>query len=338
MTTQGKTEKNRNAILKVLQGTSESLSSGKLMRQLQLLGHDLSSRTVRLYLAGLDREGLTRNFGKRGRKITPRGLKELSAVKAYEKVGFMAAKIDQLTYNMTFDLEQRRGTIVVNLSLLPLDQLKTCAALIKQVFQAGFAMGQLVALFEPGSRVGEFTVPEDRVGIGTVCSITLNGVLLAHGIPTNARFGGLLEIQDRQPRRFVELIAYEGTTIVPLEIFIRTGMTDYIGATESGHGRIGAGFREIPGDSRNQVLELAKKLDEAGLGGIMMVGWPGQPLLDIPVSEGRAGAVVIGGLNPIAILEEHGLRIESRAMALLLDYQQLFPYQQLDQRIKALSA
>ena len=47
----------------------------------------------------------------------------------------------------------------------------------------------------------------------------------------------------------------------------------------------------------------------------MKIGWPGQPLLDIPVSEGRCGALVIGGLNPVAIIEENGNRVLARAMS-----------------------
>jgi len=332
-TTREKTEKKRLAILRILHASGDCLSSSKLTQQLQAFGHDVSGRTVRLYLIELDREGLTKNFGKRGRRITPRGSKELAAVHAFEKVGFMAARIDQLTYNMTFDLEQKSGTVIINVSMLPLDKLKRSAALIRKVFKAGYAMGHLMALFEPGTRVGDQTVPEGCAGIGTVCSITLNGVLLAHGIPANSRYGGLMEIQNGLPRRFVELISYEGTTLAPLEIFIRAGMTDYIGATETGHGRIGVGFREIPADSRSKVVAIARRLEDAGLGGFLTIGWPGLPLLDIPVSEGRVGVVVIGGLNPIAILEESGIRANSRALSTLIDYRTLFPYQDLEQRI-----
>jgi repressor of nif and glnA expression len=334
LTMREKTEKKRLAILRILQETNNCLSSSKLTRQLQAMGHEVSGRTIRLYLLELDREGLTENHGKRGRQITERGIKELSAVKVYEKIGIMAAKIDQLSYNMTFDIVKKSGTVIVNISILPIDKLYQSTPLIKKVFAADYAMGQLLIIFPPGEKVGEHTVPQGYVGIGTVCSVTLNGVLLAHGIPTNSRFGGLLELQDKKPTRFVELIHYEGTTIDPLEVFIRTGMTDYIGATETGNGRIGVGFREIPADSRNKVIEIADQLKEIGLGGFLAIGWPGQPLLDIPVSEGRAGAVVIGGLNPIAILEEHGLKLHSRAMAALVDYQSLFPYQELDTRIR----
>jgi repressor of nif and glnA expression len=163
-------------------------------------------------------------------------------------------------------------------------------------------MGRLITLYGPGEAAGELLVPDGQVGIGTVCSITVNGALLAHGIPTFSRFGGLIEIEDRKPTRFVAIINYDGTSLDPLEIFIKSGMTDYLGATENGNGRIGASFREIPAASRQRVMELAGKLTEVGLGGFMEIGMPGQPLMEIPIEESRIGAVVIGGLNPVAIL------------------------------------
>jgi len=66
------------------------------------------------------------------------------------------------------------------------------------------------------------------------------------------------------------------------------------------------------------------------------VGWPGQPLFEIPVPEGRVGIVVIGGLNPVAILEETGTRINSRAMAGLVEYERLFHYNEMGARLKGL--
>lgn len=67
-----------------------------------------------------------------------------------------------------------------------------------------------------------------------------------------------------------------------------------------------------------------------------MVGWPGQSLLEIPVSEGRVGAIVIGGLNPVAILEETGIRIKSRALAGIVEYEKLFHYKEMPERIRKL--
>jgi repressor of nif and glnA expression len=135
----------------------------------------------------------------------------------------------------------------------------------------------------------------------------------------------------------VEIIKYDGSSLDPLEVFIRSGMTDYVGATETGNGRIGVGFREVPADSRESVLALRQKLEEVGLGGLLMVGWPGQPLLEIPVTEGRVGAVVIGGLNPAAILEEKGIKVKSRALAGMVEYEKLFHYREMEERTKSIS-
>ena len=234
---------------------------------------------------------------------------------------------------MDFDLGRREGTVVVNVSLLERGQLPEAIPKMARVFAAKLGVGRLAALFGPGERVGDVAVPEGKVGVGTVCSITFNGVLLRHGIPVSSRFGGLLELRALKPTRFVELIHYEGTTLDPLEVFIRSGMTDYKGAVETGNGLVGASFREVPGNSRERVLGIARGMEEAGLGVVIDVGWPGRPLFDIPVSEGRLGVVVMGGLNPVAILEETGMRVrQTGALAGLVDYRRLIPYEQMAER------
>ncbi len=323
----------RLAILHVLKSQDESINSAQITEALVDQGYEVSQRTVRLDLHELDEAGLTNNCGRRGRHITKEGLIELSASQALARVGFLSAKIDQMTYGMDFDLALRKGTVVVNTTLAKREQLAQCIDQVCGVFEKGHAMGNLVALIEPGERIGDMTVPDDTVGFCSVCSITLNGVLLKHGVPTHSRFGGLLELRDSRATRFVEMINYDGTSIDPLEIFIRSGMTDYVGAVTSGNGRIGASFREVPGDARSLVIDLAKRLDEVGLGGFMTIGQPGRDLLDIPVDEGRAGAIVIGGLNPMAILEENGIRVVSRALSGLLEFNRLFHFKELPSRL-----
>ncbi len=330
-----KAEKRRLAILRILLESDHPVSSGKINERLESMGYDISERTVRYYLTAMDKEGLTENLGKRGRRLTAKGRAELQTARVIEKVGFLAAKIDQMTYRMSFDMREKSGTVVINLSILDRSLLAAAVPLVTRVFEAGYSMGTMMGLFHAGERVGGIVIPDDAVGVATVCSITLNGVLLDHGIPTNSRFGGLLELTDRKPSRFVEIITYEGTSIDPLEVFIRSGMTDYVGATSTGNGRIGVGFREVPADSREKVIELAHKLEDVGLGGFLTIGWPGQPLLEIPVSEGRIGAIVIGGLNPAAILEEKDIHVQSRALASLADYELLFPYTELPKRASA---
>ena len=329
-----KTDRKEFVILRMLKSAEAPVSSSKIMENLKAMGQEFSERTVRYYFQILDEKGLTESHGKKGRVITELGLKKLDRANVFDKVGFLGAKIDELTYRMSFDLHKRSGTVITNVSFIENGMLSRVAPLICQVYEAGYSMGTMMALFKSGERVGGLIVPDGMTGLGTICSITLNGVLLAHGIPTQSIFGGLLELRNHQPTRFIEIIKYDGTSIDPLEVFIRSGMTDYAGAIRNGNGRIGVGFREVPADSRENVLALSETLKDVGLGGIMLVGWPGQPLLEIPVAEGRAGVVVIGGLNPVAILEETGTKILSRALAGMVEYEQLFHYQEMADRIK----
>jgi repressor of nif and glnA expression len=332
-----KIEKKRLAILKILKKAKKPLGSLKITEQLLAMGYELSERTARFYLLTMDKEGLTENFGKKGRRITEHGLKELNTARAFEKVGFLSGKIDQMTYQMSFDLARKEGTVVFNLSILERRQLKPAIPLMCRVFTENYAMGHLMTLFNSNEKVSDVTIPEGKIGIGTVCSITLNGVLLQYGIPCQSRFGGLLEIQDKKPKRFVEIINYDGTSLDPLEVFIRSGMTDFTSITENGNARIGASFREVPSESRDKVLEIAHELEKIGLGGLLAVGWPGQTLLEIPVNEGMIGMIVIGGLNPVAVLEERGINVRFKALAGLADYRKLFHYQEIEKRISYLN-
>jgi repressor of nif and glnA expression len=66
----------------------------------------------------------------------------------------------------------------------------------------------------------------------------------------------------------------------------------------------------------------------------MEIGRSGQAVLGLQPSEGRLGSVVIGGLNPIAILEEEGQRVYSFALAGLLEYSRLFHFEELPRRLR----
>jgi repressor of nif and glnA expression len=327
---------NYSAILKALRDDPQPQSAVKIAAVLGGSGYDLSERSVRLYLNDMEERGLIRQLGKRGSVITEAGTEDLRTSQLWQRVGFLSAKIDQMTYAMDFDLPTRSGRVVVNSSLVAPGDLLSCIEDVGMVFAKGYAMGTRVCLLAPGETIGESVIPAGKIGFCTVCSITLNGVLLKHGIPTRSRFGGLLQVRDYLPERFVEIIDYEGTSIDPLEIFIRSGMTDYLGAIQRGCGRIGASFREVPSGSREMVVMLAERLTEIGLGAFMEIGQGGRPVLDIPVSEGRTGAIVVGGLNPISVIHERGFSSQSRALSGLLEFTRLFSYEDLPQRLKAM--
>jgi len=317
------------SILQILQEHDKPLGSALIALKLHKFGIDMSERTVRHYLQQMDHDGLTKNFAKKGRMITPKGVNELGSAFVFEEVGLVAAKIDTLTYQMDFSLQKSVGSIILNLTTFHKQYLYSAFKQIESVFQAKLGMGRYMTIGYPGTTIGNIKINTDKVAVGTVCSVTINGILLKKGIYTTSRFGGLLEISKGEPLRFIEIINYDGTSIDPLEIFIKGGMTSVKNVILTGNGKIGASFREFPSIAFNKVEKIKKRLDEIGLGGILMIGRPGQPLLDVPVSKGRTGMIVAGGLNPIAAVEETGISTENTAMKLFFDFNKMVPYTEI---------
>jgi len=322
------------SILKVLSDVEKPMGGTRIAKRLQEFGFDLSQRMVRNYLQRMDKEGLTQNFGRKGRRITPKGEEELQSSFVIERVGFVASKIDNLTYQMDFSLRKKKGKIILNISSIDIRDIDEAMHLVQLAFRAGLGMGRFVVLGFPGSKVGNGIIEGGKVAVSTVCSVTINGILLNEGIHTTSRFGGLLELVDGRPFRFTEIINYDGSSIDPLEIFIKGSMTSVREAVLTGNGKIGASFREVPSMGMPRIEMIRKRLDSVGLGGIMMIGKPGRPLLDIPVSEGRVGMIVAGGLNPIAAVEESGITTENVAMGSLFEFEQLIPFWELNNAVK----
>ncbi|MCK5201209.1 MAG: DUF128 domain-containing protein, partial [Spirochaetales bacterium] len=259
---------------------------------------------------------------------------EVSRARVVDKVGLINSKIDYFSYKMNFDLTKKTGTVVINISFIPLKDMIAAIDLLLPAFESGFSMGNLIGLYLPGDVAGSDVVPDGYIGIGTVCSFTLNGVLAGKGIPVRSVFGGLLEIEKGKPSRFIEIIKYDGTSIDPLEVFIKSGMTNETGAANVGDGRIGANFLEVPGAARDEVVAIGNAMKKAGLGTFLTLGWPGHSVLQIPINWGRMGGIVIGGLNPIAVLEESGIKIISKAVSGLVEYESLFPVSEIADRYK----
>ncbi|MFO7820877.1 MAG: NrpR regulatory domain-containing protein, partial [Lentisphaeria bacterium] len=287
--------KQKVAILRVLRDAGAAVSSAEIAREIQANGFNLSPRTVRLYLQRLEEEGLVKH-AKRGRSggrcISRKGIEEIADAGALDRLGFTAAKVDRLAWEMDYSVTNRKGCVVLNITLIDAANLPHACREMTAVFRAGLGMGERVALVPAGDQIGDIVVPSKKVAIGTVCSVTVNGVLLNHRVNAASRFGAVLELQGGVPTRFTDLISYDGSTLDPLEIFIRARLTEVHNAAVLGNGRIGVSFREIPTPAVKVLREVRHELDEAGLGSILLVGKPNQPLLDFPVREGRTGFVV----------------------------------------------
>jgi repressor of nif and glnA expression len=317
------------SILKVLSESSEPLGSITIARELERHGIFLSERAVRYHLRITDERGYTQPLGRDGRMLTPQGHEELSMALAPEQVGFILDKLELLAFHTTFDPQKRTGQLPVNTSLIDKDKFKKALAAMRDVFKAGICVSELVATASEGEKLGSVVIPRGKIGLATVCSVVINGVLLKAGVPIESRFGGVLEIKDSKPRRFVAIINYAGTSLDPSEQYIRAGMTNVSEAASTGNGKILANFREIPAPSRAIVDEKVAMLKEVGINGVYALGNTSEPTCQITVGLNRVGMVLLGGLNPVAVAVESGIEAENIAESGLIDFQQLQSFWQL---------
>jgi HTH-type transcriptional regulator, global nitrogen regulator NrpRI len=317
------------AILKVLSESSEPLGSATIARDLERYGISLTERGVRYILKLADEKGYTHSLGRGGRMITTQGLQELTAALAPERVGFVLEKLELLAFQTTFDPDRKNGRLPINTSLISKGLFKKAVSVMAPAFKAGICVSDLVATAREGQKLGSVVVPEGKVGLATVCSAVVNGVLLKAGVPVESKFGGVLEVRQSQPSRFVAIINYSGTSLDPSEQYIRAKMTSVSNVIETGSGRLLANFREMPAQSRALAEERIGRLKAAGIGGVYALGNTSEPLCQIPVGLNRVGMVLLGGLNPVTVAVEAGIEIDNIAESGLVDFGQLVSFREL---------
>ena len=323
------TERKIISILKILSESSEPVGSITIARELERRGIFLSERAVRYHLRIADERGYTQPEGRDGRTITKVGLDEVREALAPEQLGSIREKLEMLAFQTTFDPQKRTGQLSINTSLIDNKNFTAALSAMKAAFKAGLCVSHLVCMASEGEKLGSVIIPSGKIGLATVCSVVMNGVLLKAGVPTEYRFGGLLEVRNSKPRRFAAIIDYAGTSLDPSEQFIRAKMTSVSQAAQTGNGKILGVFRTIPAPARETFEEKLALLREAGINSVYAVGNTSEPLCQIPVSLNRIGIVQLGGLNAIAAAVEAGIEIENIAESGLIDYHQLVSFWQL---------
>jgi len=322
-------------ILRILHEAGGPLGSRILARKMQDRGFAPSERAIRYHLKLMDERGVTRLVDKRdGRMITARGIEELGEARVRDKVGLAISRIEILAFRTTFNPETGDGLLPINISFFPTDSFPSAMRIMRPVFESGFTVSNLVAVAHAGQYLGDVIVPAGKIGFATVCSIVVNGVLLKHGIPMDSKFGGILQVKNRIPLRFSELIHYSGSSLDPSEVFIRGKMTSVRSAIEKGEGMILANFRVIPAPCHALTCDLLAKMGKAGINGVLVKGKISEPVCQVPVDVNKVGMILIGGLNPVACAQEAGLDVENQAMSTVMSYGALQPFDELMKNTK----
>jgi len=317
------------SILKILSENSRPLGSTTIARRLKYDGVSLGERGVRYHLKIADLRGYTQLIGREGRIITPEGRQEIKEAFATQQLGFVRERLKALAFQTTFDPEKRTGKLPINTSLIKKSEFNKAISAMEAAFKAGICVSDLVTVVKEGEKLGSVIVPDGQIGIATVCSVVVNGVLLRGGVSCDYRFGGVLQIRNSRPKRFVGIIEYAGTSLDPSEQFIRAKMTSVNEVVKTGNGKILGVFRTIPALAREIAEEKIALLQEAGIGGIYTLGSTSESLYEIPVEPNRIGMVQLSGLNPIAAAHEAGIEIESIAESGLINFEELQSFKQI---------
>jgi global nitrogen regulator NrpRII len=232
---------------------------------------------------------------------------------------FVNHRIEEYATQVTFNPREGTGLVVYNLSLVRDEDLEYTISIFKDAYKAGICASGLVRFVPGGETAGEYKVPEGRTACITMCSSTLDGLLMKRGVPINPIGGGVVEIERRVPRRFIHIILYEYTTVDPLQVLNSQDITSITDVMRRGSGTILANIRECHMEAESLIGEVLDDLSGSSFTGVLDVGLPNTPALGVMVNPQYLGIVAVGGTNPMAAVKEGGVLVQTLAMKGLMD-------------------
>jgi repressor of nif and glnA expression len=236
---------------------------------------------------------------------------------------FTNHRIEEYELQVTYHPEENSGKIIYNLSLIKTEDLEVALSILKEAHRTGITISDRVKIAGAGEVVGDYLVPGGCYAVCTMCSITLDALLLRRGVPLNPIGGGVVEIEGRNPRRFTSMILYRDTTLDPLEVLISQDITSILDVMRYGNGNILANMRECHMEAEPLMGTVLDELTATGFSGILDVGIPNVPLLGVPVSPQYMGVVMVGGTNAMAALKEAGHWVVTKALKGLIDIEEM---------------
>ena len=232
--------------------------------------------------------------------------------KTHSKTPFLLSKSWNLIQQVDFDVETRKGNIIVNISYINKDQVNNVLEIMKETYDSN------PKYINPYYKLVEHPTDENKIGIATVCSLSIDGLLIKNGIMSNPKYGGLLDLSENP--LFVDLISYNGSSVDPHKIFIAKHMTSI--TRNIGSNKILASLKEIPYISREYAVQLLNMLKNIGFS-IYKIGKPRELVYNAKVDNYNFGVVAGSGLNLIGALKEKGIDIEVKAIAKLMKFEEM---------------
>lgn len=231
-------------------------------------------------------------------------LKKINPNKKYNQIPFFLSKSMNLIQETDYNWQEDEGNIIVDISYINRNDLDKSLDIYEKAYK------QNPKCVNPYYKIVEHEKDKDKVGIATVCSLSIDGILINNGIMTIPKYGGLLEIN--RPPLFVELISYNGTSIDPHKIFIFKNLTS-INKKDNEVQRVLASIKEIPNIAKEESKQILTELQKKDLP-IYKIGNPRELVYNAPVDNYNFGIVAGSGLNSISAIREKGVNIEVKAL------------------------
>ena len=243
-------------------------------------------------------------------KITP--ILEKVKHEKRAKIPFLLSKSWNLIQQVNFDVERRKGNIIANVSYISKNELDESIDIMKETYANN------PKYINPYYKLLDHPTDEEKIGIATICSLSIDGLLINNGIMSTPKYGGLLELSE--PPLFIELISYNGSTVDPHNIFLSKNMTSI--SRDIGPNKILASVKEIPYISRDYALHLLDILNNIGFS-IYKIGKPRELVYNSKVDNYNFGVITGGGLNSIGAIKEKGIDIEVKAIEKLIPFEDM---------------
>jgi repressor of nif and glnA expression len=233
-------------------------------------------------------------------------------VEKQPKLTFLLSKSWNLIQQVNFDVEKQKGDIIANVSYVSKDNLDDALGIMEETYNNN------PKYINPYYKLIRHPNDENKVGIATICSLSIDGILINNGIMSNPKYSGLLELTE--PPLFIDMISYNGTTLDPHKIFLSKNMTSITGNGEPN--KILASVKEIPYISRDYAVQILDILNNIGFS-IYKIGKPRELVYNSKVDNYNFGVITGGGLNSIGAIKEKDIDIEVKAIEKLIPFEKM---------------
>ena len=234
------------------------------------------------------------------------------SIEKQPKLPFLLSKSWNLIQQVDFNAQKQKGNIVANVSYVNRNNLDDALEIMEDAYNSN------PKYINPYYKLIDHPKDDDMIGIATICSLSIDGILIKNGIMSNPKYSGLLELTE--PPLFIDLISYNGTTLDPHKIFLSKNMTSI--TSNDSPGKILASVKEIPYIARDQAVELLSMLNNIGFS-IYKIGKPRELVYNSKVDNYNFGVITGGGLNSIGAIREKGINIEVKAIETLLPFEEM---------------